>query len=133
MFAQRLEGRHDVRVNVHLVSGTVEDRKCIVHKVGNVPRCLRHLPENDFSQESKVMGLLPVCFHRLEPQFVGCFRRVFLSNLGEMLCQPGPEFSFGPADDRFDRPEGIVEIERYGTDSVQDMSFRCESKTIVVL
>ena len=119
VLAQCRKRRQDVREQLHVVSRPIKHVKSIVHEITGIPYRLSHVLKNRFSQETKVVRLIPVLTHDLFAQRNALFRGKFLRYLRIILAQPGPELRLRPADDRPDFPKRIVEIQCYGANSVQ--------------
>ena len=100
---------------------------------GNIPYRLSHVLKNRFSQETKVVRLVPVLTHDLFAERNALFRGKFLRYLRVILAQPGPELFLGAHDDRPNCPERVIEIKCNGANTMQGMFPKNDLKTIVVL
>ncbi len=133
VLAQCLQRWQDVREQLDIVSRPIKHVKGIVHEIAGVPYPLCHVLKNRFSQEAKVVRLIPVLLHDLLTKRVGRVRGVSFSNLRKMFAEPRPQLFFSAHNNGSDGPERVIKIKRNGANTMQGMFPINELKTIVVL
>ena len=111
---QRFERRTDIREQLEIVSGLVEDRERGIDIDARVAGYRAHAPNDLAPDEGQVVGAIGMLLEDLHTQFVGRFPCEFLEDprivFAILVCQA----LLGTCDHRPDRPQRVVEIDRDG-------------------